>query len=333
MASEQTVLNCIGRALWDPNPTTSDRQARQLAVALGYPRDWRVERSLDPDDGSLVDRIYTAKPGTGCDMWLNHADAMEAAAAWDDLPPELRTPFCFNGGHLLKPQPKFEKGDKVQVMYEGEWWDATILRRKEYPGNFKYQVYYPVDSSKQGGVEEHLIRFLPAEMDPDVKAAQLGLGEGWKAFAMGYNHWKIVSPDGETYKSKKAALEAYNAATAVAAVDEGDPPWRLAGHDFLGREVKWVTQYKVSARRTVELEQIGIVTGWISETDVDKDNQPGFVSDQTGKPAALFHVKFKEDKGHPYAAQLLTEQDLEAFEVLENLLPEVAEPVAKKARK
>ena len=323
MASEQTVLNCIGRALWDPNPTRTDRQARQLAVALGYPRDWRVVRALDPDDGSLVDRIYSATPvGTGCDMWMNHADAMEAAASWDGLPPEQQTPFAFNGGHLLKPLPKFEKGDKIQVLYQGEWWNATIMRRKEYPGQFKYQVYYPEDSSKQGGVEEYLIRHLPAELDPEVQAAKMGLGQGWKAHSMGYNHWKIVSPDGELYKSKRAALEAFQAAMeAAAAVDEGDPPWRVSGHEFVGRQIKWITHFKVSARRTVDLEQIGTITGWISATDVDKDNQPGFVSDQTKKPASLFHVKFEEDKHHPYVAQLLTDQDLEEFEVLANLLP------------
>lgn len=331
MASEQTVLNCIGRALWDPKPTTSDRQARQLAVALGYPRNWRVVRTLDADDGSLVDRIYTAKPDTGCDMWLNHAAAMEAAAAWDELPPEQQTPYAFAGGHLLKVQPKFEKGDKVQVLYDGDWWDAKILRRKEYPGMFKYQVFYPVDTSKQGGVEEHLIRHMPTDMDPEVRAINLGFGEGWKAYAMGHSRWRIVSPDGETYKTKKAALEAYQA-FLEAAEDEGDPPWRTTGHEFLGRQVKWVTHYQVSSRRTVDLEQVGTITGWISETDVDKDNQPGFISEQTGKPAALFHVKFEQDKNHPYAAQLLTDQDLEEYEVTATLLPEATEPPAKKAR-
>jgi len=151
MASEQTVLNCIGKALWDPKPTATDLQSRQLAVALGYPRNWRVVRSIDEaDNNCIVDRIYSAQPGTGCDMWLNHAAAMEAAATWEETE---QTPFAYAGGHLLKVQPQFEKNDKVQVLYQGEWWDAKILRRKEYPGQYKYQVYYPVDSSKQGEID------------------------------------------------------------------------------------------------------------------------------------------------------------------------------------
>ena len=48
MASHQTVLEYMGKALWEPKPTKSDKQARQLAEALGYPVGWRVVRTLEP---------------------------------------------------------------------------------------------------------------------------------------------------------------------------------------------------------------------------------------------------------------------------------------------
>jgi hypothetical protein len=327
MASEQTVLNIMGKALWDPNPTTTDLQARQLAVVLGYPRNWRVVRSLD--DGVLVDRIYSDKPGSDCDTWFNHAGAMEAAATWETSD---QTPYAFRGGHLLPLQPLFDKGDKVQVFYGDTWWNAKILRRKEYPGQFKYQVFYPSDASKQSGVEEALIRHRPTEVDPEVTASALGFGEGWKAYSVGNNKWKIVSRAGETYKTKKAALEAFQAETKAAA-DEGDPPWRTVDNEYLGRRVKWITQHKASARRTVSLEQIGTVTGWISETDVDKEGQPGFVAEQTGKPARLYHVKFYEDPHHAYSSHFLSEQDLEEWELKASLIPEdEREPPKKKIR-
>jgi hypothetical protein len=329
MASEQSVLNVMGRALWDPNPTRTDLQSRQLAAALGYPSPWRVVRSID--DGHLVDRIYSGKPGSGCDTWFNHAGAMEAATLWDDPTICDQTPFAFKGGHLLPMLPLFDKGDKVQVLYEGEWWDAKIWRRKEYPGLFKYQVFYPSDSSKQSGVEEHLIRHRPAVVDPEHIASTLGFGEKWKAYSIGSNRWKIISPDGEIFKSKKAALDAITAATKAAA-DEGDPPWRTDDNEYLGMRVRLVTQHKASAR-TVDLEQIGMVTGWISETDKDKDGRPGFVSEKTGMPAKLYHVTFNVDPHHTYFCHLLTDQDLEEWELLENLISDSdGSPALKKQR-
>lgn len=326
MSSEQSVLNVMGKALWDPKPTATDLQSRQLAAALGYPSPWRVARSLE--NGHLIDRIYSGEPGSGCDTWFNHAGAMEAAAAWEASD---QTPFAFRGGHLLPLQPLFDKGDKVQVLYEDAWWDAKILRKQQYPGIFKYQVIYGTDSSKQSGVEEFLIRHRPTVVDPEITAAAQGFGEGWMAYSVGNNKWKIVSPSGESFKSKKAALEAFHAENKVAA-DEGDPPWRTVDNEYLGKRVKWVTHHKASARRTVALEQIGTAIGWISETDVDKEGNPGFVSDQTGKPARLYHVKFEEDPHHAFSSHMLSEQDLEEWELKQCLILDDDVHPAKKAR-
>jgi hypothetical protein len=339
MASEQSVLNVMGRALWDANPTKTDLQSRQLAAALGYPLKWRVVRSIDEHNGHLVDRIYSDKPGTGCDTWFNHASAMAAATKWDD--PELcnQTPHAFNGGHLLPLQPLYDIGDKVQVLYEDEWWDAKILRRKEYPGIFKYQVLYPADTSKQSGVEEYLIRTRPVTddnhgIDPEQVASTLGFDKGWKAYSAGHNRWKVISPDGVTYKSKKAALDAMMEANKTS-LDEGDPPWRTTDNIYLGRRVKWITKYNASARRTVDLVQIGTVVGWISESDTDKDGQPGFISEQTGKPAKLYHVTFDIDRNHTYFQYMLPEQDMEEWELLQNLLSDeaISLPLSKNSKK
>jgi hypothetical protein len=80
----------------------------------------------------------------------------------------------------------------------------------------------------------------------------------------------------------------------------------------------------------------GTVVGWISESDVDKAGEPGFVSERTGKPACLYHVKFPEDTHHQYASLLVQTQDLEEYELLECLIPEDelrgASPSKKKAR-
>jgi len=115
--------------------------------------------------------------------------------------------------------------------------------------------------------------------------------------------------------------------------DEGDPPWRITDHEFLGRLIRWTQEHAVTARRTIKVEQIGRVVGWISETDVDQAGEPGFVSEKTGQPAKLFHVVFEDEPHmHPYASYLVESQDLEEFEVEQTLIPEDEVP-SKKQRK
>ncbi|GKY96148.1 hypothetical protein MPSEU_000574800 [Mayamaea pseudoterrestris] len=275
----------------------------------------------------IVDRIYAGDPALDCDMFYHHGAAMEAAKSWD---PESSTPFDFSGGHLLARQPLFQKGDKVQVLYNDEWWEATVLRRTTHSASqgFVYQVHYS-DRTKQSGVDERLIR--PRETtgkDPRMTAAAIGLGEGWSAVVTGNNKFKITSPEGDTYTSKKKALEVYEAALAQSS--SGDPPWRTTDNEYLGRKVFWTSTHRVSARRTVTVEQVGTVVGWISETDIDKAGAPGFVSERTGKPARLFHCVFPEESHHQYASLLLQTQDVEEYELLECLIDEkqVAIPAA-----
>jgi hypothetical protein len=352
MTSESAVWNMMGAALWTapPLPSSSEtaattttrqrlRRARQLAVALGYPPNWSVVREwqplVDPEKKNehqkqqqhpprmvIVDRIYAGHPDDeNVDMWLHHADAMAAATQFPE-----HSGYDSQGGHRLPRIPKFHVGQSVQVLYEDTWWDAKIVRRKEHAKHgYQYQVYYPSDHSKQSGVEELLIRNPPApKEDPLVIAKNIGLAEGWKAYEGTGNRWKIIAPDGTTYKSKKAALEACHhpstTNTATTTTDEGDPPWRTDGHEYLGRSVAWTWTHRPSARRQIEITQIGCVTGWIRETDLDRNGQPGFL-DAQGHPAPLFHVEFPEEPNHPYANHLLTTQDLEEYELVANLVP------------
>ncbi|GAX14255.1 hypothetical protein FisN_1Hh450 [Fistulifera solaris] len=452
MASDQTVLNIMGHALWAAKPTPTDLRAQQLAAALGYPAGWRVVRTMeemeynetvvrkeneetsptemnvasqeaepgnsqikkedvraDEDKGDtvpatekdstikfdvndneratshvdesskpvqgrkesiardeptstsdipavqtqpgrmvkvIVDRIYAGKPGTDCDMWYHHAAATRAALIWMEKEaihedPEQSgpapTPFDFKGGHMLPRSARFDVGDKVEVLYEGEWWDAKILRRNEHKvDGFRYQVFYSSDSSKQSGVAESSIRPRMNDEDPHKTAASNGFDETWQAFSQGGNRWKIIGPDGTVYKSKKAALQAFNNKSDKPSKDsltEEDPPWRTVGSEYLGKFVRWVTEHKASARRKVAVEQIGEVVGWISETDVDKAGEPGFVSEKTGKPASLYHVVFNDEPTHhPYASVLIEFVDLEEYELKECILSEEEYRPNKKAR-
>jgi hypothetical protein len=366
MASERTVLRIMGRALWDTTrPTTTDLQARQLAVALGYPESWRVVRHIETNHEAskqmessvseqplstkstktiIVDRIYAGLPGTGCDMWFHHTAAMQVAALWggiigqeDENTVDNNTPFDQKGGHLLPREPQFDKNDLVQVLYEEEWWDAKILRRKDDDDTYRYQVQYGFDHSKQSGVEEELIKPRDLVKDPATTALELGLGQGWEAVESGGKRWKITDPEGVSYKSKTAALKAYKLVVSTEKeMEGGDPPWRTVGSEYLGRRVVWTTKHAASARRTVDVDQIGTLTGYISETDVDQSGEPGFVSEKTGKPAKLYHVAFDDEPSHPYASYLVQSQDLEEDELLECMVPEdnsAKSPAKKKARK
>jgi hypothetical protein len=123
--------------------------------------------------------------------------------------------------------------------------------------------------------------------------------------------------DSESADNKKAAKKK----TDDEKIDEDDPPWRTLGHPHIGRRVVYTSQQQTPSSRTVTVEQVGTVTGWIASTDVDQHGNPGFVSEYTREPADLFHVVFDDELGHPYFPLLLMSQDLEEREVLSGLLP------------
>jgi len=93
----------------------------------------------------------------------------------------------------------------------------------------------------------------------------------------------------------------------------GDPPWRPNGHRFIGQTVKVGDEGGCG--------QLGTIVGWIADTDVDMEGNPGFVSERTGKPACLFNVEFSDD----------TSQDFEEDELQGKFFP--ASEISKLAAK
>ena len=176
--------------------------------------------------------------------------------------------------------------------------------------------------------------YIPTADEVDL-ATEIGLPNGWGASKkerkpFGFK-WTIKSPDGKTFDSKKKAFahagcdmpedqksagrprkrkaadnieEEVETVEELAVVDEGDPPWRTSEHAFLNRRVRWTPP-----EDNVDLPHeavVGTVIGWISETDVDSEGNPGFESSKTGQPACLFHVVFDD-----------FEQDFEEWELEE----------------
>lgn len=184
------------------------------------------------------------------------------------------------------------------------------------------------DDSTQDHVSEHLIRLATPDQAALELASQLGFPEGWKATVNG-TRYTITSADGSnTFRSKKAALEYL----ASAEVDGGDPPWRVNGHELIGKEVMLSHTHKLSGMRSVTVDQVGAVVGWISKTDTDRQGQPGYICEATGKPASLFHIQFRDEPGHAYAKYLLDFQDMEEAEVRSLLLPDDDVPTKKRKR-
>ncbi len=103
-------------------------------------------------------------------------------------------------------------------------------------------------------------------------------------------------------KKGKSVVEEESLAVNDFSLDEGDPPWRISGHTYISRKIKW-------KQEPDEPDAIGTVVGWIAETDVDSEGNPGFVSSITDKPAKLFHAVFDA-----------FEQDFEEWELEECLV-------------
>lgn len=147
-------------------------------------------------------------------------------------------------------------------------------------------------------------------------ASSLGLPEGWEAKLNGKNKYLFTSPEGLLFRTKKAAMEYIKEAQA----DQEDPPWRTTGHELIERRIRMVHSHTLSGKRSIKVEQLGYVTGWISETDCDRHGEPGYVSEETKEPASLFHVVFDDAPGHPHFKYLVESQDMEEGEVRKWLL-------------
>lgn len=197
----------------------------------------------------------------------------------------------------------------------------------------RYTVLYSKDGTTQDDIRENKIRHVQPDAAAFHLATTLGFPDGWRAVYGTKNRIQFTSPDHVHFKSKKAALE------HLAAMEEEaeDPPWRTDGHELIGQRVEYVMEHRLSETRKVELRQWGTVTGWISETDTDRNGEPGYLCQDTGKPACLFHVEFDDDPGHPYRSELIDFQDMEEAEVRNMLVDdgddEAVEPPAKRLKR
>jgi len=319
----------ISRLLNDPSPTTDSRSERHLAVALGYPETWRVCRRLiavendaeEPKTLLIQDVIYAGNPKKEVDRWYCHEAAQLACTEFNG------DSFQFKGGHMTQQLPKFQKGDRVEVHYGRKWYAAEISKRKSGKNGIRYTVLYTEDNSTQDNVQEKKIRLAPSDDSAFELAGTLGFPEGWKA-TKNNKRYIFVSPEGLTFRNKASAM----AHVKETAVEGEDPPWRTAGHGLIGKLVLYSHSQKLSGARSVNIEQIGRVVGWISDSDTDRQGQPGYVSEKTNEPAALFHVEFEECPGHAYPKYLLDFQDLEEEEIRDSLLPDDDEPKSKKRK-
>lgn len=177
---------------------------------------------------------------------------------------------------------------------------------------------YSKDGTTQDDIRENKIRHVQPDAAAFHLATTLGFPDRWRAVYGAKNRIQFYSPDHVHFKSRKAALE------HLAALEEAeDPPWRTDGHELIGLRVEYVMEHRLSETRKVELRQLGTVTGWISETDTDRNGEPGYLREDTGKPASLFHVQFDDDPGHPYGSELIEFQDMEESEVRKMLVDDV----------
>ena len=287
-----TISQIYAKAMFDPRATKTIISQKQLAYALGYPMDWRVERNVIIEEGKKIikDRIHAlgGKKNQTKYMWLHHEAAQKAALFFEKegtLDPTAVEDSNANvikdgstGSHLLPPIARFKKGEIVQVKYDDKWWAATVSKKpkKKNDDEFYYSVVYHGDSATQDEIAEE---DLKSGEDPSELAVSLGFDATWSASRNG-TRFMIQAPCGKVFPSKKAALKHFKELTGGAskkrkagekdAEDEGDPPWRRNGHNFIGRKIVWNFQHKASARRQITIEQIGVIEGYIDECDKDK---------------------------------------------------------------
>jgi len=86
-------------------------------------------------------------------MYYNHGAAQSAARKFEE-----GTEYEEMGDRMLPRAPEFEKGEGVEVEYEGEWYQATIERRTIFEDDIRYSVHYTKEDTTQSNVSEKLIR-------------------------------------------------------------------------------------------------------------------------------------------------------------------------------
>ena len=76
--------------------------------------------------------------------------------------------------------------------------------------------------------------------------------------------------DGGGKKKKAMTDHDGNSSAITTGAGANDPPWRTKGHPFIGRRLMWTYQHQASARRTIKIDQVGTIMGYIDKNDIDK---------------------------------------------------------------
>ena len=123
---------------------------------------------------AVQDRIYAGDPATQPDGYYNHTAALTAASKfrwrpeYDDVVYDNNdddyddSEYCSTshrnkGGQLKGREARFDEGDVVEVLYdegddeeaegEGEWYEATIVKRIEYEDDIRYVIHFEISLS------------------------------------------------------------------------------------------------------------------------------------------------------------------------------------------
>lgn len=164
--------------------TTTPQSERQLAYSLGYPKSWHVVRvapnpnvydvskdraSQFPDGhgNTCLDTIYAGDPMANSDTYYNHIAALSASMKWKE---GRSTPFDQKGGQMLDANKEYKRGDIVEALYNGEWFQAKIMKVKHFRENqIRYNIHYTIDKSSQTNVSSENIRTCNKPLQSKLK--------------------------------------------------------------------------------------------------------------------------------------------------------------------
>ena len=242
-----------------------------------------------------------------------------------------QTNVCLEKIRKIKSNKSQSKKRKAIAVFASPTADNDEDDTEDTPFSKKGKLSTPISPRKRS----FATNYVPDTIELQ-HAAKMGLPEGWAVNIKPNSRFTFYSPEGEIFKSKKVVYSLLglplpkhgynpfnddnddnamdnnvkveptnvNEGKDPANIEEGDPPWRTTGHELIGRRIEYTfPDENISGK--------GTITGWISETDVDKEGNPGFVSEKTNEAARLFHATM--DTECPLASQDFEEYEVDAI--------------------
>lgn len=302
---------------------------------------------------SYCDRIYAGDPSTGVDLYYNHSAALSAAMSY--IPGESSGYEKKGGQMLpRKPKFKVNEVVEVLYEDDGKWYQATIQKSKIFVDDIRYSVHYEDEDATQNNISEDLIRKSDGTITTSSSSTSTPKEKKKRGRKPGSKNKKkrakksisdaveMTSPrkrkkptrledeqlaerkeskTSSNYYNKRRKIQRGRSANSgfglppeeIARLrqkgEEGDPAWRRSDHSYLNQSVRYVSEDNPGKY------QIGTITGWLSETDVDSNGDPAFISEISNVPAKLFHITFKPSQGDVLFVDL---EEWEVQELLDN---------------